>query len=787
MAEVRGAHIHVRGVVQGVGFRPFVYGLATRLALTGWVRNTSSGVDIEVDGAPQALAAFVRALRDQAPPLARIDTVEVRERPADGYAAFEIVGSEAIPLAFQPISPDVAICDDCLRELFDPADRRYRYPFINCTNCGPRFTIICDIPYDRPNTTMAGFAMCPDCAAEYSNPLDRRFHAQPVACPACGPQVWLVEHGGRVAEKGAAITAAREKLKAGQIVAVKGLGGFHLACDASNPEAVAELRRRKLRVEKPFAVMLFDLGAILRQCDVSPEEQGLLQSRERPIVIVNRSERTTISRAVAPGQDTLGLILPYTPLHYLLLEPEPGLPDALVMTSGNRSEEPIATDNDEALARLAPLADSFLSHDRPIHMRCDDSVVRPASAVGPGARPKSISQAFRPTPLRRARGYAPLSIRLPWQAESILAVGAELKNTFCLMRDEHAFMSHHIGDLENYETLRSFEDGIGHFERLFRIQPKAIAYDLHPDYLATRYALKRSQRDGLPAIPVQHHHAHVASCLVENGLTGERPVLGVGFDGSGFGDDGAVWGGEFLLCDYVDYRRLFHLEPVALPGGDRAIREPWRMALSWLMRAGIAWEEDLPPLRWAPPESRSVVRHLIEASAPGLVPPRTTSLGRLFDAVSSLAGVRHEVTYEGQAAIELEALVDPEERRGYEIAVLEKTLDPTPAIRQIVADLRAGVSRPRIAARFHRGLALAVRDACRRAREGHGVAEVALSGGVWQNMALLSLTRPLLEEDGFIVYTQTRVPPNDGGLALGQAAVAAQRLRQGRVASDAGR
>lgn len=777
MAELRGARIHVRGVVQGVGFRPFVYGLALRHALTGWVRNTTSGVEIEVDGSPESLSAFLRDLEDRAPPLARIDAIAVRERPPDGYVGFEIVESESIAQAFQPVSPDVAVCDDCLRELFDPNDRRYRYPFINCTNCGPRFTIIRDLPYDRPNTTMAGFAMCARCAAEYDDPLDRRFHAQPVACPDCGPQVWLVEGGRRVAERDEAIAAARQRLRAGKIVAVKGLGGFHLACDATNLAAVAELRRRKQRVGKPFAVMSFDLDAVERHAVLSDVERRVLVSRQRPIVVVARREDSTVVPGVAPGQRTLGVMLPYAPLHYLLMEPAPGMPEVLVMTSGNQSEEPIATDNEEAFERLATLADCFLVHDRPIHVRCDDSVVRLAPAHGGTGRGAV-------TPVRRARGYAPLSIRLPWQARPLLAVGGELKNAFCLMRDEHAFMSHHIGDLENYETMRSFEDGIRHFERLFRIEPQVIAHDLHPDYLATRYALERSREQSVPAVAVQHHHAHIASCMAENGIAPGRAVLGVAFDGTGYGDDGEVWGGEILVCDYAGYRRILHLEAVPLPGGDRAIREPWRMALAWLWHAGLDWEDDLAPVRVAPEAARRVIQRMLGRERLAMPAPGTTSVGRLFDAVSSLLGVCHVVSYEGQAAIELEALADPAEEQAYEIVVSPPTLEATELIRQIVADLRAGVSRARIAARFHRGLANAVLEACRAARQFHGIDEVALSGGVWQNMTLLGLTVPRLAGEGFTVYRHNQVPPNDGGLALGQGAVASALLMFGMVSGE---
>jgi hydrogenase maturation protein HypF len=591
---LKSAHIHIRGIVQGVGFRPFVYALAQRLGLNGWVRNTSAGVDIQVDGPGEKLETFIAALRSEAPPLAKIDSLQAAYGEAHGFTTFEIVHSQAVEAAFIPISPDVCICPDCLDELFDPADRRYRYPFINCTNCGPRFTIIQDIPYDRSNTTMSVFPLCPACAAEYQNPLDRRFHAQPVACPACGPQVWLESNLSPepLSQGDAAIRMARGWLIDGKILAVKGLGGFHLACDATNPAAVELLRQRKLRVGKPFALMMPDLDAVEQHCRVSPAEAALLTSPQRPVVILERRPDSAVAEACAPGQHTLGVMLPYTPLHYLLFASPDRSPvrydlPPLVMTSGNLSEEPIATDNAEARQRLGRLADAFLMHNRPIHTRCDDAVVR--------CQPEKASI----YPLRRSRGYAPDPLRLPFDLPPLLATGAELKNTFCLTRERYAFLSHHIGDLENYETLQSFEDGIRHFERLFRIAPQLIAYDLHPDYLATRYALERACQEDLPAVGVQHHHAHIAAGMADNGLSGEQPVLGVALDGTGYGPDGAIWGGEFLVADYRSYQRIAHLAYVRLPGGDRAVREPWRIALAWLRQAGIPWDADLPPEQYA--------------------------------------------------------------------------------------------------------------------------------------------------------------------------------------------
>jgi hydrogenase maturation protein HypF len=763
-----GSSIHISGVVQGVGFRPFVYGLAQRYGLCGWVRNTSAGVDIEVDGAPEMLAAFARALQAEAPPLARIDEVVVRPGAANGFTTFEIVASQPVAGAFQPVSPDVSVCADCRRELFDPQDRRYRYPFINCTHCGPRFTIIRDIPYDRAQTTMAPFAMCQACRREYDDPLDRRFHAQPVACPACGPHVWLESGSSEERPRGeAAIQATRRLLQAGKIVAIKGLGGFHLACDATNGAAVAELRRRKLRVEKPFALMMGDATAVAGACHLSHSEKALLEAQARPIVILERKEDTAVVEAVAPRQQTLGVMLPYTPLHLLLLEPGDGLPEVLVMTSGNMSEEPIAYSNEEARRRLATLADAFLCHDRDIHVRCDDSVVR---VVGSTLQP-----------MRRSRGYAPFPVKLAWKAPPILATGAELKNTFCLTRDDYAFLSHHIGDMENYETLRSFEEGVAHFERLFRSRPEILAYDLHPDYLASRYAQDRAEREGLAAVGVQHHHAHIAACLAEQQHAGDRPVIGVAFDGTGYGDDGAVWGGEFLVADYAGYQRVAHLAYVPLPGGDKAVKEPWRMALAYLSQAGVAWEADLPPLQAdIPAGAAEVVRRQLQT---GLNAPPTSSMGRLFDAVAALAGVRQRVGYEAQAAIELEAMVDAREEAAYPFALDESHpsaagISAAPLIRAVVADLRRDVSLATIAGRFHNGVAQMVADTCGRLRNRYQLNEVALSGGVWQNVTLLARTRTLLEEQGFTLYTHSLVPANDGGLALGQAIVAARRANR---------
>ena len=804
-ASVSARRIQITGVVQGVGFRPFVYNLATRLGLSGWVLNSSSGVEIEAAGPAQAMDEFVARLQTEAPPLARIERIAVSDLPPSGVdglepgslaalgtgshatlgtSHFTIRHSEARPGEFQPISPDITICEDCLRELLDPRDRRYRYPFINCTNCGPRFTIIRDIPYDRPQTTMAPFVMCPDCQAEYDDPTNRRFHAQPNACAVCGPRVWLeAPAAGPVAggepDSAAHVDAARELLRAGSILAVKGLGGFHLACDATNDDAVRRLRERKGRVDKPFAIMSLDLATVRRTCELSEAEAELLSSRQRPIVLLDRRGRSPVSPLVAPNNATLGVMLPYTPLHYLLLQPAASgewQPLALVMTSGNYSEEPIATGNDEARERLTSLADGFLLHDRDIHARCDDSVTR-------------VFQAAE-LPVRRSRGYAPYPVHLPFSVRQILATGAELKNTFCLTRDRYAFLSQHIGDMENYETLRFYEGMVAQLARTFRVQPEVIACDKHPAYLASRHARRMvSESAGsLELVEVQHHHAHVAACMAENGLTGEQQVIGVAFDGTGYGSDGAIWGGEFLVADYVSFRRAAHLKYVPLPGGDAAIRRPYRVALAHLWAAGLAWDEALPPVAVATPTERGLLAQQLERGV-NCVP--TSSIGRLFDAVSALAGVRQCINYEAQAAIELEMLVQDGvavQASGSGAHVcgahvcgayafgLGEEIDPAPVIQAAAGDARAGVAPGVIATRFHSAVAEMIASVCARLREETGLNEVVLSGGVFQNVTLLGRVLPLLQAAGFAVHTHHLVPPNDAGVSLGQAMVANARL-----------
>lgn len=766
------ARIHITGIVQGVGFRPFVYNLAKRLILTGWVKNTSAGVDIEVDGEKNILDDFIQSLHDEAPPLAYIDTLSATFLPENGFSAFDIIHSETVDGAFQPISPDVAVCDDCLRELFDPHDRRFHYPFINCTNCGPRFTIIKDIPYDRPKTTMSGFDLCPDCAREYQDPLNRRFHAQPLACAVCGPKVMFERLTMRaLADSEDAISATRSALSNGEIVAIKGLGGFHLACDATNPAAVKELRQRKQRVDKPFALMMPSMEVVKQHCFVSGDECEALLSSARPIVLLKRKPESNIVEDVSPKQDWLGVMLPYTPLHYLLFfdsfHPSSTLIDPLVLTSGNLSEDPIAIDNDDAREKLSTLADAFLMHNRDIHIRCDDSVVRVFDDPDGSETPdhKLIY------PIRRSRGYSPFPVKLIKGVPQILAVGSELKNTFCITNGDYAFLSHHIGDMENYETLRSFEQGVEHFEKLFRAIPIAIAHDLHPNYLATRYALERAEREGLPLIAIQHHHAHISACMTEHRL--EEPVIGVAFDGTGYGEDGAIWGGEFMIADYKNYQRAAHLEYFPLPGGDAAIRKPARAALALLWSLGMTWDDDFVPVKEFSAQELTVLRNQLEKK---INTPQTSSMGRLFDAVSALAGGRQTVNYEGQAAIEFEALADSSVD-SYPFLIDDNCVQVQNVLRAIIQDVRMEVPRSRISARFHNGLADSVLSVVKKISRESSLRSVVLSGGVWQNVTLLHKTLTLLRNNNFKIYIHQQVPTNDGGLSLGQAAVAAARLR----------
>ena len=732
-AAVQRLRIRVEGVVQGVGFRPFVHRLATELGLDGFVRNDERGVVIEVEGDGAAVAALLTRLPAEAPPLASVEHVEEEALPVCGERGFAIVDSAAAGAPDALVSPDVAVCADCLRELFDPADRRHRYPFINCTNCGPRFTIVRGVPYDRPLTTMAGFAMCAACEAEYHDPADRRFHAQPNACPDCGPR------------PAPPLDVAVAALRDGAIVAVKGIGGFHLACLAGDEDAVARLRARKHREEKPFALMAADLRAADELVVVGSVEAALLRGRDRPIVIAPRRPGAAVARAGAPSTRELGVMLPYSPLHHLLLR---GAGEPLVMTSGNVSDEPIAYRDDDAIERLGAIADLVLQHDRPIHTRTDDSVLRVARG--------------RPLPLRRSRGAVPSALALPVAAErDVLACGAELKSTFCVARGRRAWVGHHIGDLKNAETLASFEEGVAHFERLFAVAPAVVAHDLHPDYLSTTYALAR---EDVEHVAVQHHHAHLAACLAEHGETG--PAVGAIFDGAGLGTDGTVWGGEILAGDLRGFERCGHLWPVPLPGGDAAAREPWRMACAWRMAAG----GDPRPLRGVDPDRWHAIARLAET---GVAAPPTTSVGRLFDAVAALCGLRLEVSYEGQAAMELEAACDASERGAYPLAAVSGVLDARETILAVERDVARGLATGVIAARFHHALADATADDCARLAADRGLDAVVLSGGAFQNRRLLERTAERLARAGLRVLVPERLPPNDGGISFGQAAVAA--------------
>ena len=772
-ATTRRVRARVDGTVQGVGYRPFVYRLAAELGVAGWVLNDERGVLVEAEGPAGAVDAFVARLRSDAPPLADVRGIECQHVAVVGEPGFQIVASERGGAAtgpsskVAPVTPDSATCEDCLAELADPRDRRYRYPFLNCTNCGPRFTIVRAIPYDRPATTMAGFVMCAACQAEYEDPLDRRFHAQPNACPACGPRVRLLERDGTPVDEDPGddpLRAAVRDLLDGKILAIKGLGGYHLACRADDERAVAELRSRKHREDRPFALLVSDVQAARALVECSEPEAALLCSRARPIVLARRLENAPVAASVAPRAPDLGVMLPYTPLHQLLAA-DAGVP--LVMTSGNVSDEPIAFDDADALQRLTPIADRFLVHDRPIATRTDDSVVRVVRE--------------RPLLMRRSRGYAPGALDLPVSSpRHLLGVGAEQKNAFCIAKGDRAWPSHHIGDVKNFETLTSLRDGVAHFEALFEVRPEVIAHDLHPDYLSTRYA---QEREGVELVGVQHHHAHLAATLAEHGESG--PAVAAIYDGTGLGGDGTIWGGEILVGGLAGFERAGHLATVPMPGGEGAIREPWRMACAWLtqLREPLpAAFEEIPQQRW-----NMVARMVI--GGVGTMP--TSSAGRLFDAVAAMCGVRLEVSYEGQAAIELEALADPGAAEPYPFATFASSskvdedqlrpdpvvvMDPRPAIVAVLADLTAGVAVSTISARFHAGLAQATVRGCVLAAEREGVDLAVLSGGVFQNRLLLESTAAALQRAGLRVLVPERLPCNDGQIAFGQVAVAAARL-----------
>jgi hydrogenase maturation protein HypF len=768
-ASLQRRGVAVCGVVQGVGFRPFVYRLAMEEGLAGFIGNDTDGVTIEVEGAADRVDAFVRRLRAETPPLARIDSIAVRKLTANGGTGFRIVASEVLGRVSTGIPADAATCADCLRELLDPADRRYRYPFLNCTNCGPRFTITRRIPYDRPQTSMARFEMCAACQAEYDDPLNRRFHAQPNACWDCGPRVWVWEMAGSDAISGEeAVEQTLQMLMAGKILAIKGIGGFHLCVDAKNEDAVMRLRERKHRYGKPLAVMLKDVVAARAVCVLTAEEEALLRTVARPIVLARKREGCGIAEGVAPGIPWLGVFLPYAPLQHLLFADR--RVTALVMTSANLSEEPIAIDNDEARERLGEIADAWLMHDREILQRCDDSVM----AVVDGA----------PQLIRRARGFVPLGVELPLDAAPLLAVGGHLKNVFALARGHFVYQSQHLGDLENLTGLEFFKESLEHLMHTFEIEPETVVHDLHPGYLSTEWAKDWAHERGLKTIAVQHHHAHVAGCMAEHGLT---EAIGLALDGTGYGTDGKIWGGEVLIARLDEFERFAHLEYVPMPGGEAAIREPWRMALGALHAAGLDVESDETlSLLGASEKDVRVLRRMMER---GLNAPLTSSLGRLFDAAAAVVLGRRVVDYEAQAAIGLEGIAVDErddeagyamELNGGDWAAREPLRIGTgPLWKELLKDLRNGVSKGRIAARFHAGVADGFVRAAVRARTATGLTQVAMSGGCMHNRRLARLLRVGLEAEGFEVFQHARVSPGDGGLSYGQAVVGAASIAKG--------
>ncbi|WP_303721946.1 carbamoyltransferase HypF [Malonomonas rubra] len=760
MSAVIAKQIRIEGIVQGVGFRPFVYRMASERELFGTVLNDSQGVLIDIEGEEETVSAFILAIKTELPPLASISRMQITDIPAVGKTGFAIAESRLGSSHVAQIAPDSYVCSDCLREMFDPANRRYRYPFINCTNCGPRYSIVTDIPYDRPLTTMADFPMCPACKEEYEDPASRRFHAQPNACAECGPQLSFADAAGQQLAVADPLEEAIKRLKAGEVAAIKGLGGYHLAVDATNDTAVKRLRQRKHRDEKPFALMSFDLSKIRRFATVSELEERLLTSVERPIVLLRRRDDHPLSMNVAPKNKFFATMLPYTPLHYLLLEQF----EALVMTSGNQSDEPIAFENSDAQQRLEGIADCYLQHNRRIHIRTDDSIARLLDG--------------EPVLYRRSRGYVPRGVKLPSEQLPVLAVGAELKNTICLSRGDQAYLSHHIGDLKNQQVVDSMKQAVEHFEGLLEVQPELIAHDLHPDYLSTHVAGELS--NGRPLVAVQHHHAHLASCLADNGRTNK--AIGVIFDGIGYGSDGHIWGGEFLVGDLHEFQRVGQFAYRPMPGGDAATKEPWRMAVSYLH---AAYGGQLPKLPFLQDIDEAALKLLLQMIEKRLNSPLISSVGRLFDAVAALAGVRQHVSYEGQAALELEMLIesDDSDEIAYPLDLEKKDgllqVDAVPMVKQLVLDLENGIPAGKISARFHNGLAWLILEVCEQLSEAFGPLPVALSGGVFQNRYLTERAAKLLREAGFELLLHRQVPPNDGGLALGQAAIAGAKAARG--------
>ena len=752
--------VEVSGVVQGVGFRPFIFWLAERYELKGEVANTSRGVIIYIEGSRKQFSLFLKEISSEHPPLAHITDICVHNEKPRGFGSFSIVQSITSENSSTLISPDIAVCEDCLQELFDPDNRRFEYPFINCTNCGPRYTIIENIPYDRRKTSMKQFKMCDQCQAEYDNPRDRRFHAQPNACPVCGPRIFLFDNSGNVISTPHIVKKVAELILDGNIVAIKGLGGFHLAADARHDSAVATLRKRKNREEKPFALMAEDIKDISQFAYVELEDAKLLKTIRRPIVILRKKEPNEISGEVSPRNRFFGVMLPYTPLHYLLLR-EVHAP--LVMTSGNLSEEPIVIDNDEAFTRLSSIADYFLTHNRDIYLRSDDSIVRNMAGA---------TRIFR-----RSRGYVPMPLFIKKKSVQVLACGAELKNTICLTKDNKAFLSQHIGDLENLSTFDFFKKTIDHMKKINEIEPEVIACDLHPDYLSTQYALEQKT---LPVIQVQHHHAHIAACMAENQHKG--PVIGLAFDGTGYGADGTIWGGEVLVADEQSFQRVAHLECVPMPGASASIKEPWRMAISYLYHVygEKIWDLDIPLLREI---SRNKVEITIKMIQKKINAPDTSSLGRLFDGIAALIGVRKQIAFEGQAAMELEMIASWPVRRSYEYGWTSRddhVLSLEPIITGVVSDMEKRVPPAKIAGKFHYTLIRMFSKICCFIRKETNINTAALSGGSFQNNLLLAGLIEHLNEFDFNVLSHRMVPTNDGSISLGQAAVAAELYRKGK-------
>lgn len=766
--------IKITGIVQGVGFRPYIRNLATSLSLLGWVSNVDSSVVMEVEGTYELLQEFVRRILDKAPVLSRIKNIIVTEKPYSGYKDFTIRESTRSREQNTYISPDVSICEDCIRELFDSDDRRFLYPFINCTNCGPRFTIVKGIPYDREYTTMSPFVMCERCKAEYHEPSDRRYHAQPVSCYDCGPQLKLIDWEGKSVDSDRILQHTCKLIRDGKIIAVKGLGGYHLVCDAKNAAAVSNLRKRKIRDDKPFALMVKDTDTAGRYCYINENEKNLLESEQKPIVLLRIKESQSLPVEIAPNNPNLGIMLPYTPVHLLLFYLSDL--DTLVMTSGNRSREPIYCKDEDAFSNLQAIADYFLMNDREIFIRTDDSVTR----------------VFRNREyiIRRSRGYVPMPVtcsNLGLNLPSVLACGGELKNTFCLNKGEEFYLSHHIGDLENAETLISFEEGIEHFKKIFGIKYDVVAYDLHPEYLSTKYAAALDVKD---RIAVQHHHAHIASCMAENSLN--EDVIGVAFDGTGYGEDGHIWGGEFFTGGYQGFKRVGYLEYVKMPGGEMAVKEPWRMAVSYLYHVFKDIHdsnEDFGGIHIGQVTSllgvdQEKVKAVIQMMDKNINSPLTSSMGRLFDAVSALLGVRGKINYEGQAAIELEYIVDSAVKEGYDFSIQYEgdvsVIHVSNMIEGIVKDVMNSVDKAIIASKFHETVSRLIVECCKRVRDATGLNKAVLSGGVFQNMTLLEKCMERLESNGFNVYIHSKVPSNDGGIALGQAVIAAFKLRNTR-------